>query len=172
MEGSLLGIPSSPLHLQSSNLILMQPCFRLLTALVLVQSSRMKKGEVMVAMATKGPEVFCSKKAELFTCRKAIEFAADTSFYELIIEGDNCSVMKVVSALQDDHSLLGNVLGDVHHLVRNLQWVRIECTRRGGNRVAHELAQFARNISHDLFWMEDVPPIAREALYQDANFSD
>ena len=80
--------------------------------------------------------------------------------------------MKIVSALQDDYSLLGNVIGDIHHSVRNLQWVRIECTRRQGNRVAHELAQFARNISQDLFWMEDVPPIVREALYQDANFSD
>ena len=79
--------------------------------------------------------------------------------------------MKIVSALRDDYSLLGNVIGDIHHLVRNLQWVRIECTRRQGNRVAHELAQFARNISQDLFWMEDVPPIVREALYQDANFS-
>ena len=68
-------------------------------------------------------------------------------------------------------SLLGNVIGDIHHLVRNLQWVMIECTRCGGNRVAYELAQFARNISQDLFWMEDVPPIAREALYQDSNFS-
>ena len=41
-----------------------------------------------------------------------------------------------------------------------------------GNRVAHVLAKFARNIIEDMYWMEDVPPIAREALYQDANFSD
>ena len=69
--------------------------------------------------------------------------------------------------------MLGNVVGDIHHLVRNLQWVRIECTRRGGiARVAHELAHFARNISQDLYWMEDVPPIVREALYQDAGFSN
>ncbi|KAK9983651.1 hypothetical protein SO802_033176 [Lithocarpus litseifolius] len=89
-----------------------------------------------------------------------------------MVEGDNSSVMKVVSAMQEDYSLLGNVVGDIHHLVRNLQWVRIECTRRGGNRVAHELAQFAKNISQDLFWMEDVPPIVRVTLLQDANFSD
>ena len=80
--------------------------------------------------------------------------------------------MKAISAMQDDLSLLGNVIGDIHHLIRNLQWVRIECTRHGGNKVTHELAQFARNISQDLFWMEDVPPIAREALYQDADFSN
>ena len=55
-------------------------------------------------------------------------------------------------------------------MICNLLWVRIDFVRRGGNRVAHVLAQFARNISEDMYWMEDVPPIAREALYQDANF--
>ncbi|KAK9993235.1 hypothetical protein SO802_022938 [Lithocarpus litseifolius] len=133
---------------------------------------RNEKGEVMAAMAAKGLEVSCSEEAEFLACRKAIEFAIDAGFSELVIEGDNSSVMKVVSAMQEDYSLLGNVIGDIHHLVRNLQWVRIECTRRGGNRVAHELAQFAKNISQDLFWMEDVPPIVRVALLQDANFSD
>ena len=87
------------------------------------------------------------------------------AFLNLSLKRDNSSVMKAISAMQEDFSLLGNVIGGIHHLVRNLQWVRIECTRRGGNRVAHELAQFARNISQDLFWIEDVPPIAREALY-------
>ncbi|XP_075636729.1 uncharacterized protein LOC142608964 [Castanea sativa] len=132
---------------------------------------RNKKGEIIAAMAAKGPEVFCSEEAELLACRKAIEFAIDAGFSELVIEGDNGSVMKAISATQDDHSMLGNVIWDIHHLIGNLQWVMIECTKRGRNRVAHELTQFARNISHDLFWMEDVPPIVREALYQDSNFS-
>ena len=132
---------------------------------------RNEKGEVMAAMEAKGPEVFCSEEAELLACRKATEFAVDAGFSELVIEGDNSSVMKAISAMQVNHSILGNVIWDVHHLIGNLQWVRTECIKRGRNRVAHELAQFARNISHDLFWMEDVPPIAREALYQDSNFS-
>ena len=126
----------------------------------------------MAAMAAKGSEVSCSEEVEFLACRKAIEFAIDASFSELVIEGDNSFVMKAVSALQDDYSLLGNVIRDIHNLVRNLQWVRSEFTRRGRNRVAHELAQFARNIGQNLFWTEDVPPIAREALYQDANFSN
>ena len=66
--------------------------------------------------------------------------------------------------------LLGNVVGDIQHLIRNLLWVRIDYVRRGVNQVAHVLAQFARNITKGMFWMEDVPPIAREVLYQDANF--
>ena len=132
---------------------------------------RNEKGEVMAAMVAKGPEVFCIKEAELLECRKAIEFVVDAGFSKLVIEGDNSSVIKAISAMQVDHSMLGNVIGDIHHLIGNLQWLRTECIKRWGNRVAYELAQFARNISHCLFWMEDVPPIAREALYQDSNFS-
>ena len=131
---------------------------------------RNEKGEVMVAMAAKGPEVFCSAEAELLACGKAIEFVVDAGFSELVIEGDNSSAMTAISTLKIDQSLLGNVVGDIQHLICNLQWVRIDCVRGGGNRVAHVLAQFARNITEDMYWMEDVPPIAREALYQDANF--
>ena len=126
----------------------------------------------MVAMAAKGPKVLCSEEAELLACRKAIEFVVDASFFELVIERDNSPAMKAISTLKDYQSMLENVIGDIQHLIRNLQWVSIECTRRGGERVAHVLAQFARNISEDIYWMEDLPPIAREALYQDATFTD
>ena len=124
----------------------------------------------MATMAAKGPEVFYSAEAELLACRKVIEFAVDVGFSELVIEGDNSSAMTTISMLKIDQSLLGNVVGDIQHLICNLLWVRIDCVRRGGNRVAHVLAQFARNITKDIYWMEDVPSIAREALYQDANF--
>ena len=129
-----------------------------------------EKGEFMAAMAATGSEVFCSEEAELIACRKAIEYTMDVGFSELVIEGDNSSAMTAISTLKIDQSLLGNVVGDIQHLIRNLLWVRIDCVRIGGNLVAHVLAQFARNIAKDMYWMEDVPPIAREALYQDANF--
>ena len=96
----------------------------------------------------------------------------DARFSELVIEGDNNSAMKTISALREDQSMNGNVIEDIQHLIRGLHWVSIECTRRGGNRVAHVLAQYARNIIDDMYWMEDLPPIAREALYQDATFTD
>ena len=105
----------------------------------------------MAAMAAKGPEVFCSMEAELLACRKAIEFTVDAGFSELVIEGDNSSAMTTISTMKIDQSLLGNVVGDIQHLIRNLLWVRIDFVRRGGNRVAHVLAQFARNISEDMY---------------------
>ena len=126
----------------------------------------------MVAMVAKGPEVFCGKEAELLACRKAIEFVVDVGFSELVIEGDNSSAMKAISTLKTDQSMLGNVIGDIQHLIRNLHWVKIDCIRRGGKSGSSCISSIAKNIIENMHWMEDVPPIAREALYQDANFSD
>lgn len=34
--------------------------------------------------------------------------------------------------------------------------------------VAHSLAKYARNIIDDIYWIEDTPPLAADALYQDS----
>ena len=47
---------------------------------------RNEEREVMAAMAAKGPKVSCSMEAELLACRKAIKFAVDAGFSELVIE--------------------------------------------------------------------------------------
>ena len=57
-------------------------------------------------------------------------------------------------------------------MLRGLHWVSIDFTRRGGNKVTHVLAQYARTTIDDMYWMKDLPPLAMEALYQDANFID
>ena len=46
----------------------------------------------MAAMSV-GPPVSSSEEAELLACRKAVEFATDAGFSELVIEGDNSNVM-------------------------------------------------------------------------------
>ena len=58
-------------------------------------------------------------------------------------------------------------MDDIRHLL-SLQWVSVCCIRRGGNQVAHVLAQYARNsLDEDVYWMEDSPPPAVDALYRD-----
>ena len=109
-----------------------------------------------------------SNEAKLLEYRKAIEFATDVGFSKLVNEGDNVNVMKAISSSMVDLSLLRNVVDDVRHFLLGLQWVTICYTRRGGNRIAHALAQYARNISDDIFWMEDSPPLAMDALYHDS----
>ena len=119
---------------------------------------RNDKGEVMATMSTKGPPVFCSEEVEFLAYRKAIEFAMDAGFSKFIVEGDNSSVMQAISSPNEDESLMGNVVGDIQQMLRGLHWVNVEFTRRGGNKVAHVLAQYAKNIIDDMHWKEDLPP--------------
>ena len=107
---------------------------------------RNDKGEVMATMSAKGPPVFCSEEVEFLACRKAIEFAMDAGFSKFIVEGDNSSVMQAISSPNEDELLMGNVVGDIQQMLRGLPWVNVEFTRRGGNKVAHVLAQYAKNI--------------------------
>ena len=122
----------------------------------------------MAAMATNGPMVCTSDEAELLACRKALEFAMDAGFSRLIVEGDNINVTRAISSSLENTSPFGNVLDDIRHLLRSLQWVSVCCIRRGGNQVAHVLAHYARNsLDEDVYCMEDSPPPAVDALYHD-----
>ena len=54
-------------------------------------------GEVMAAISAKGGAVRDSEELEVMACRKALEFAIDAGFKEVILEGDNALVMKTIS---------------------------------------------------------------------------
>ena len=125
------------------------------------------KGEVMAGMSAIGSKVDIGKEAELLACRRAIEFATDAGFTRLVIEEDDSSVMQAISSDVVNYSFLGNVVDDIRHLIFGLQWATTSKIRRGGNKVAHVLAQHARNLDYDLFWLEDSSLLALDALYQD-----
>ena len=129
---------------------------------------RNEKGEVMAAMTASGPMVRNSDEAKFLACRKAIEFGVDAGFSRLIVEGDNINVTRAISSSLENTSPFGNVVDDIRHLLRSLQWVSVGCIRRGGNQVAHVLAQYAKNsLDENVYRMEDSPPPAVEALYRD-----
>ena len=73
------------------------------------------KGEVMAAMIAKGPPVGGSEEADFLACRKALEFAIDTGFTDLVIEGDNAVVMSSLSSSGANQSWLG-------HIIQDIQW--------------------------------------------------
>ena len=71
------------------------------------------KGEVMAAIAMRGGAVRDSEEVEVMACRKALEFAIDAGFTEIILEGDNAMVMKMISQAQPDLSRLGLIYEDI-----------------------------------------------------------
>ena len=96
-----------------------------------------------------------------------MEFATDAGFTELIVEGDNAVVMQTVMAPGAIQSRLGHIIQDIQWLSQGLRWVSFSCVNRGANSVAHVLARYAKHVREDMYWMEDVPPPALNALYLD-----
>ncbi|XP_065629010.1 uncharacterized protein LOC136067299 [Quercus suber] len=71
------------------------------------------KGEVIGAMLAKGPGVADSLEAKALACRRALEFAIDIGFTELVIEGDCAQVISAINSNQFNLSSLGHVFEDI-----------------------------------------------------------
>ncbi|XP_075675044.1 uncharacterized protein LOC142644283 [Castanea sativa] len=121
---------------------------------VVIKNSR---GEVMATMTAKGLALQCSKEAKLLACRKAMEFATDTGFTTLIVEGDSVNATRSIASTKDNQSALGHIVGNIQHLIGALEWISVSYTKRNENKVAHVLARYAQHVNSDLFWMEEVP---------------
>ena len=117
---------------------------------------RSNQAEVMVSSIHGTPAVD-SDEAELLACQRAIEFAFEVGFRDIVIEGDNATVMKSLTVPGPHGSRLGHVLLDIQNLLTDLTWFSASSVRREANFVAHSLARYARHISCDVFWIEDSP---------------
>ena len=129
---------------------------------------RNDRGEVMTALSAKGPPVTGSEEAKIFTCRRAVEFAVNCGFSELVLEGDNQALMDALRKRKGLSSWLGHVLQDVLCLLDRLSRVQVGFVTRSANNVAHILARYAKDLVEDIVWIEDSPPLVVEALYLDS----
>lgn len=126
-----------------------------------------ERGEVMAPFSIRGPPVADSEKAELLTCRKALEFVVDMGFTNIVVEGDNTVVMNAILSLWTAYSRLGHLYDDVKCMAAGISNLNVSCVTRTANSVAHSLARFAKNIDDEIVWLDDSPPTALEALYFD-----
>ena len=129
---------------------------------------RNERAEVMASLATKRPSIQDSEEVEVLACRKASEFAMDAGFMDVVLEGDNSSVMWAISTGRANRSRLGHIYEDIQCLAASFQCFTIKFVKRSANGVAHSLARFARNVEDELVWLEDSLPPALVALYFDS----
>nr|XP_023924316.1 uncharacterized protein LOC112035715 [Quercus suber] len=131
---------------------------------------RNEHGQAMAAFSGKGPLVSCSEEAEILTCRRAVEFALECGFRELVVKGDNQSVMTALERKRSLSSQVGHMLQDVLCLLNGFRRSQVQFAKRSANMLAHLLARHAKNGSHDVIWMEESPPPVVQALYLDSIF--
>ena len=129
---------------------------------------RNERGEVMAALSGKGPPAACSEEAEVLACRRAVEFTLECGFREMVVEGDNQSVMAALERKSCLLSRVGHILQDILYMVNEFRWSQVQFAKRSANTIAHLLARHAKNVTHDVIWLEDSPPPVVQALYLDS----
>ena len=129
---------------------------------------RNDKGEVMATLSAKGPPRMDSEEAEVLAGRKALEFALDASFTDMVLERDNIGVMRSIQSNGVNNSSLGHIYGDIHCLTASFRAWSVSYVKRTTNSVAHSLAKYVRQVVDERVWLEESPSPALEALYFDS----
>ena len=115
-------------------------------------------GAMMATLSTKGPPVANSEEAKILACRRALEFVVEARFQEVVVEGDNATITRGLTATSPNKSMLGNIYKDACCLAMRFRSLSASCIRRSANGVAHSLARFAKPLSEDYVWLEEEPP--------------
>ena len=77
---------------------------------------RNEMGLVMATLSTKGSPVMDSEEAKALACQKAMGFVVDAGFSEIILEGDDVNIMKVILSPPVNLSRLGLICEDIRCL--------------------------------------------------------
>ncbi|XP_075665426.1 uncharacterized protein LOC142635094 [Castanea sativa] len=102
------------------------------------------QGEVMASFLARGPPIADSEEAKLLACRKALEFAVDTGFTYIVVEGNNTVVMNAILSSRTAYSWLGHLYDDVKCMAAGISNLTVSYVSRTANSVAHSLAHFAK----------------------------
>ena len=94
-----------------------------------------------------------------------MEFALECGFREMVVEGDNLSVMSALELKKSLSSRVGHIIQDVLCLPNGFSWSQVQFPKRSANTVTHLLARYAKQVSHDVIWTEESPqPVLREII--------
>ncbi|GLT63290.1 hypothetical protein SLA2020_358640 [Shorea laevis] len=119
--------------------------------------ARNHEGEVLAAMACRGQGLVTGEVAEANSLRRALQWARDLAFANIVVEIDCANLVTAVHSDTPLHSSLGFVIQDCKGLISSFASCRLQHVRRVANAAAHELAKRALQAEADEYWTQDVP---------------
>ncbi|KAL0000104.1 hypothetical protein SO802_019706 [Lithocarpus litseifolius] len=115
-------------------------------------------GLVMVALTQVIPLPTSVEIVEVLAARRALIFASELGFDQVILEGDSEIAIRAMNSEDYSAASFGHIISDINSFSSHFRALVFQHTRRLGNKVAHRLARAACTFSSSLCtWMEEVP---------------
>ncbi|OMP08991.1 hypothetical protein COLO4_05919 [Corchorus olitorius] len=127
------------------------------------------EGQVLGAMAGPLFMVCDSFAAEALAALKAMVWARDMRFIDIILEGDALSIIWKVNSPTHDLSPIGPYIEELKLYCSFFHSCKFSHIKRDGNAVGNSLAKYGSSLPANVFWMEEVPSLAMDALLNDCN---
>ena len=111
----------------------------------------------MAALTQVIPLPTSMEMVEVLAARRALIFASELSFDQIILEGDFDTAIRAMKSDVFSAASFGLIRSDIKALASHFRHVAFSHTRRQGNKVVHNLARAACNFHPLCTWIEEIP---------------
>ena len=125
------------------------------------------QGRVMASMSEKIKLPSSSDEVEVLAAMRAISFALELHLPSVIVEGDSKLIISAFRSEEESFTSFGHLISSIKQRLVIFSCISFSHTRRTGNSLAHNLAQYARYIDIFTVWIEDVPPHLHHVIVTD-----
>ena len=127
-----------------------------------------REGQVIAAMSKKLWVPLGPLEAEAKAIEEGIIFACDIGLQELIFECDSELLFQALTGKTTASATISNVIAACLCRLQDFRAAQFSHVHHQGNRLAHILVQYAKNLDSFVTWIEENPTIIENATAQDA----
>lgn len=86
----------------------------------------------------------------------------------IIFKGDSSLVLVAMKGQDEDYSLLGPIINDLHYLLQSFPQLLLNHVQLGSNLAAHRLARVGIGSNQQLLWFEDPLDLLTDILFRES----
>ena len=128
---------------------------------------RDSQGKVLAAMCKRIPANLSALDAKAKSMEIAVHFAWEMGFREVYFEMDSSNLKNIFKGLSEAPASLEPVTASILAQLDKFCFVSFCHVKRDGNRPAHILAQFAKQVGDSVVWLEETPNLIENSCSQD-----
>lgn len=132
---------------------------------------RDSQGSVLVVMSKRFPAKLAALEVEAKSMETAVHFAWEMRFREVYFETDSITLYNILTGNTEAPASIETLTDSILSQMREFRFVSFSHVKWEGNRPAHMLAQFAKQIGDFVVWLEENPTLIEDACSQDVSLT-